>query len=80
MKVKSLFIEKLKGLRDFNIDFNEGVTVLIGENGTGKTTILETIYNILTKSSQNNFDGLKLKVEFSDRELEILNRIGRAHV
>jgi len=73
MKVKSLFIEKLKGLRDFNIDFNEGVTVLIGENGTGKTTILETIYNILTKSSQNNFDGLKLKVEFSDRELEILN-------
>lgn len=45
MKIKSLYVEKLKGLRDFNIDFNEGVTVLIGENGTGKTTILETIYN-----------------------------------
>ena len=75
MKVKSLFVEKLKGLRDFNIDFNEGVTVLIGENGTGKTTILETIYNIVTKSSQSIFDGLKLKVEFSDHELEILNKI-----
>lgn len=48
MKIKSLYITKFKGLNDFKIEFNDGVTVLIGENGTGKTTILETIYFILT--------------------------------
>ena len=47
MKIKTLYIKKFKGLSDFSIDFNDNVTVIIGENGTGKTTILETIYNML---------------------------------
>lgn len=48
MKIKTLQIKKFKGLTNFSINFNSDVTVLIGENGTGKTTILETVYNMLT--------------------------------
>ena len=73
MKVKSLSIKMFKGLRDFNIDFNDDVTVLIGENGTGKTTILETVYNLLTSSSR--FEGVSLKIEFNDSELKAINNL-----
>jgi predicted ATPase len=48
MKVKSLQIKKFKGLKDFNLEFNDDLTVLIGENGTGKTTILDTIFYLIT--------------------------------
>ncbi|EJO5347322.1 AAA family ATPase [Clostridium botulinum] len=78
MKIKSMYIKNLKALKDFNIDFNDNVNVLIGENGLGKTTILETIYNIIT--SNKNFiedessEGCKLKVSFIEKELNIINR------
>jgi predicted ATPase len=43
MKVKALHIKKFKGISNLSIDFDKNVTVLIGENGTGKTTILEQV-------------------------------------
>ncbi|SUY48136.1 ATP-dependent OLD family endonuclease [Clostridium putrefaciens] len=78
MKVKSVYIKNFKALKDFHIDFNNNVNVLIGENGLGKTTILETIYNIIT--SNRNFienessDGCKLKVALTEKELSAVNR------
>lgn len=38
----------LFGIRDVEIPFNSSVNILIGENGLGKTTILNTIYFCLT--------------------------------
>ena len=55
MRLKTLQVEKFKGLNDFCIDFNDGITVLIGENGTGKTTILETVYRML------NYEVINIK-------------------
>lgn len=68
LKIKSLYINNFKAFNDFHIEFNENMTVMIGFNGTGKTTILEIIYNIL---SQNFNYFLKYK-EFTFIEMEIL--------
>lgn len=73
MKIKSLYIERYKGLKDFKIDFNDNVNVLIGENGLGKTTILEIIYNMITSNEKfiledENFGTCKLKI-LSDEEV-----------
>ena len=78
MKIKSIYIKNLKALKDFHVDFNTNVNVLIGENGFGKTTILETIYNIVT-ANENFIDnegseGCTLEVIFTEQELEIINR------
>lgn len=70
MLINSLQIDKFKGIRNFKLNFNNGVTVLIGENGTGKTTILDTIYHILTYNTspfsdmimENNIPDLKSDV------------------
>ena len=39
-----LIIKDFKGIENFEINFDERVTDLKGENGTGKTTILDAIY------------------------------------
>ena len=46
--VKSLYIDKFKIFKKFEIGFNDNLSVIVGENGTGKTTILEVIYNMLS--------------------------------
>jgi predicted ATP-dependent endonuclease of OLD family len=45
MKLDKLTIYNFKNLQDFEIDFNEKslVTVLIGQNGTGKSNLLEAL-------------------------------------
>ncbi len=49
MRLQKLKINtRFKNLEDFEIDFSnkEGITVLIGNNGSGKSTILEAISSV----------------------------------
>ena len=47
MRIKSLSVDDFYILKDdFKIDFNSNLSVLIGENGSGKSTILELIADI----------------------------------
>lgn len=46
MNIKSLKVADFYILKDFEIEFNNNLSVLIGENGSGKSTILELIANI----------------------------------
>lgn len=72
--LKSFSIFGLFGTRDINIPFNSGINILIGENGLGKTTMLNILYYTLTcKFSKLNtivFDRLILKF-YSGRIVEI---------
>lgn len=68
MKIKSLYIDKYKIFGKFRVDFDENMTVFVGLNGTGKTTILEIIYNILSFNVEY-FEEYK---EFTFVELLIL--------
>lgn len=76
-RINSFYIRQFKILRDFNIDFNENLTVLIGENGSGKSTIIETLSYIyghlykyfILKDEKAEFIGSPYKINF-DSELE----------
>lgn len=46
MIIKSLKVSDFYILKDFEIKFNNNLSVLIGENGSGKSTILELIADI----------------------------------
>lgn len=76
--LKSLYIEKYKGFKDFVMNFDDKLTVLVGENGTGKTTILEIIYNILSQNSEffkkdEEFTRMYLEIYINDelRKIEV---------
>jgi energy-coupling factor transporter ATP-binding protein EcfA2 len=47
VEIKNISIEKLFGQFDYTIPFNEeGITILTGPNGYGKTTILNMVYEL----------------------------------
>lgn len=43
MQIKSLWIKEYKNLKDFTINFEHQVSILIGKNGSGKSNILDAI-------------------------------------
>ena len=47
MYLRNLYIKNHKLLKDFRIDFTQPLSVLIGKNGSGKSTVLEALAWIL---------------------------------
>lgn len=79
MKVKRLKFKNHKVLGDldisFQIDSNNTLDtiVFIGENGTGKTTILREIYNLMDLENIQN-SGNKIFLELEENEKAILKK------
>lgn len=69
MKLKRFVINDLFGYQMVDIPFEKNIKILIGENGLGKTTVLNTLYFVLSRK----FDRL-MKVSFSSIELHIDNK------
>ena len=53
--VERIKIQGYKVLKEIEFDIRL-LTVLVGENSTGKTTILESIHNLVTKNILSNLD------------------------
>ena len=74
--IKTLYIDNFKGFDNFYLEFEQKLTVLIGENGTGKTTILEIIYNMFIGNKDffdvDKFTYIKLDYLVDDIENTII--------
>ncbi len=46
-KITKLKLDNVGGFKDFELEFHDKLTVLIGNNGSGKTTILSSIASLL---------------------------------
>jgi predicted ATPase len=78
--IKRFKITGLFGFRNVDINFEDNVKILIGENGFGKTTVLNSLYYLLnkkyTKLSNIEFETMELnfeneeKIQFTKFELE----------
>ena len=82
MKLKSLWLKDYKNLKDFHLDFEKGngLSILIGNNGSGKSNVLEAISGIFAEwygKSSYKFDT-DYEVIYDKDNLEFrLNRTGR---
>lgn len=56
MYIKSMTIKKLHKVYNYDIKFNQDITILYGENGSGKTTILSILETVLTAKIWKLFD------------------------
>ena len=65
--IESFKITKLWGYRPIDLTFNKGVNILIGTNGSGKTTVLNLLHAILTADLSNllnfSFDQAEIKLK-----------------
>ena len=69
-KLENLFIEKLHGIYNYDVDFNEDITFLYGSNGCGKTTILNIVTSIVTGKIYELFfyDFKIIKLKYSNND------------
>lgn len=75
MRLDELWIGEFKNLRQFHVDFDESspYTVLVGENGAGKSNLIEAIANIfrnLDLDEKAPFD-YRLKYECRKNHIEV---------
>ena len=73
MWIKSVRIVNFKAIEDRRITFEKDMTVMIGANGTGKTTVLHAIQAFFTKDvSQSDFNSpeapIRIEIVFCDDE------------
>lgn len=76
--LKSFTITKLFGHKDVSLQFDSEYKILVGENGSGKTTILNSLYYTITKNYSKlkdiNFESILLcfdkhKIFFTRKEI-----------
>lgn len=56
MIINKLKLENFKSHKDTQIDFNQGISLILGENGAGKSSILEAISYALFKDTTGKLD------------------------
>ncbi len=65
-----LKINKLFGERNYDIAFNENLTILIGENGAGKSTITKILDSVfcgdMLSLSQVDFESISLAIPMTE--------------
>ncbi|WP_454861684.1 AAA family ATPase [Peribacillus frigoritolerans] len=72
MRLKSIYIEKYKQIKNFTINFNnieqsvgkEPFRFFIGKNGAGKTSLLEGIGLIFTRVLQDETPGFNFEIKY----------------
>ncbi|MBD5096880.1 MAG: AAA family ATPase [Lachnospiraceae bacterium] len=74
--IEKLFVKKLFGIFDNEINFrNGGITVVVGQNGCGKTTMLHILNAVFSKNPSQLF-----QYQFDYIELTILSHVLKIEV
>ncbi len=47
--LKSIKIKNFRSLKNFNMEFNSGLNVIIGENDAGKTSLIDSLKILFSK-------------------------------
>lgn len=68
MRLLSLHIRNFRKIEDLEVTFPKGLTVLVGENNAGKTTIIDALRLLLFSS--RDFEALRLNEDDFRRGLE----------
>lgn len=68
MIIENLELKNFKSYKDTQITFNQGITLILGENGAGKSSILEAISFALFKQVNGKIEDNVRKAQ-NDREI-----------
>ena len=69
MKIKKIEVQNFRLLKNFSIELEDELSLVIGKNNTGKTSILSVLDKFLNEKSKFSYDDLN--IDFKN-ELEVL--------
>jgi predicted ATP-dependent endonuclease of OLD family len=72
MKIYKIKVENFRLLRNFSIDLEEDLSLVIGKNNTGKTSILVVLDKFLNQSDRNKFVFDDFNIEYKKHLSEII--------
>ncbi|EDN71313.1 conserved hypothetical protein [Beggiatoa sp. PS] len=81
IKVRKIILENFRGFEQLELEFQSDLTVLIGENGAGKTTILDGLAKLLLifekkiRSKPVNLRGVFDVLDIKYDALELVNTL-----
>lgn len=85
MKLRSLYIRNFKAIHEMKLEDIENALILVGQNNTGKTTVLEAVRAVLGdyRMAPEDFDEdsanmeMEAVLEFSETDIRYLHQNGR---
>ena len=60
MRITKLSIENFRNFQKLDVEFSKGVTILFGDNGQGKTNLVESIYSLAKTNSFRTYHRKEL--------------------
>jgi len=89
VKIRSMHLEHYRCFDNFDIDFDDRLTVLVGVNGVGKTAVLDAVSVFLKWAGHPNRESEYCRIPVADiaighkpedivYRLEVLNHVGAA--
>ncbi len=65
MRIEHLKLTNFRNYSSLELDFNNNVNIIIGDNGKGKTNILESIY-VLSLTKTNRYGVEENLIKFNE--------------
>jgi len=78
MKIKKISIRNFRLLKDFSLDLEDNLSLIIGKNNTGKTSILTALDKFLNASDKRHITIDDFNVDFKTELIELI--LGRKPV
>ncbi len=85
MQLKKIYIKDYKNLKNFSLDFEKGngLSILIGNNGSGKSNVLEAISGIFAEIYDDTIyifnTDYELEYEIDNKKVVITTKAGKHH-
>ncbi len=72
MKIKEIKVENYRLLKDFSIDLENDLSLVIGKNNTGKTSLLSVMDKFLNQSDKSKFTYDDFNIDCKDKLKDII--------
>lgn len=72
MQIYKIQVENFRLLKNFSIDIEEELSLVIGKNNTGKTSILSALDKLLNRSDNNKFHFDDFNIDFKEELSELI--------
>lgn len=73
MKISRIEIDNFRLLKEFSVDLEENLSLIVGKNNTGKTSLLTILDKFLNPTEKNKFTYNDFNIDFKNELKEIFS-------